>query len=112
MLTTKLLIFRERERDMEKKKMTQKYIAEFKRAQEEWKQKEKAKMEEENRRIMAFAKMVRDREAGHEAEKREREEALGRVQKAVSVFCLVFTHHLQCRNVFRTQNCKALIWMS
>lgn len=75
---------RELEREMEKKKMTQQFIQQFKRSREEWKQKEKEKMEEENRRIMAFAASQRQREEAFQAHKKERDEALERVQKAVS----------------------------
>ena len=42
--------------------MTKKYIEEFKHAQEEWKRKEREAMEEENRRILAFANVQKERE--------------------------------------------------
>nr|KAG5707301.1 hypothetical protein BaRGS_000075 [Batillaria attramentaria] len=75
---------RELEREMGKKKLTQKYIAEFKKARDEWKQKEKEKMEEENRKIAAFARMQRDRESDQAAQKQAKEDALNRVQRALS----------------------------
>ena len=55
---------------MEKRDMTRKYIEEFKASQEEWKRKEKEVMEEENRRILAFANVQKERE---EAQKQERQ---------------------------------------
>ena len=68
---------------MNKRKKTQQYISEFKKAREDWKQKEREKMEEENRKIMAFASLQKQRESEQNAQKKEREEAMGRVQKAV-----------------------------
>lgn len=75
---------RELEREMQKKHVTQQYITEFKHAREAWKQKEKAKMEEENRKIAAFAAVQHERENARMAEKQEKEQAMGRVQQALS----------------------------
>ncbi|GFO19685.1 meiosis-specific nuclear structural protein 1-like, partial [Plakobranchus ocellatus] len=60
-----LLIFvpRELERQMQKRQATQKYISEFKQSREAWKIEEKKKMEEENAKILAFAKKMQEREA-------------------------------------------------
>ena len=52
--------------------MTKKYIEEFKHAQEEWKRKEREAMEEENRRILAFANVQKEREEAQKAEKQAR----------------------------------------
>ena len=63
---------RERELQMEKQRMTKHYIEEFKHAQEEWKRKEKEAMEEENKKILAFANVQKEREEAQKAEKQAR----------------------------------------
>ena len=52
--------------------MTKKYIEEFKASQEEWKRKEREAMEEENRRILAFANVQKEREEAQKQEKQAR----------------------------------------
>lgn len=73
--------------------MTKQYIEEFKVAQEEWKQKEKEAMEEENRKIMEFAKVQKARE---EAQKLEKQARYGGF-----VFSLLFSNMVlyECANV-------------
>ena len=66
------LIGREQQIALEKRQMTKKYIEEFKHAQEEWKRKEREAMEEENRRILAFANVQKEREEAQKAEKQAR----------------------------------------
>lgn len=63
---------REQQLSLEKRQMTRKYIEEFKVAQEEWKRKEKEAMEEENRKILAFANVQKEREEAQKAEKQAR----------------------------------------
>lgn len=57
---------------LEKRHMTKKYIHEFKVAQEEWKRKEREAMEEENKKILAFANVQKEREEAQKAEKQAR----------------------------------------
>lgn len=57
---------------MEKQRMTKKYIEEFKVAQAEWKRKERQAMEEENKKILAFANVQREREEAQKQEKQAR----------------------------------------
>lgn len=57
---------------MEKRHMTRKYIEEFKDAQQEWRRKEKEAMEEENRKILAFANVQKEREEAQKQEKQAR----------------------------------------
>lgn len=75
---------RERELAMSKRKATQKYIQEFKAAREEWKQLERARMEEENRQILAFAKLQERREGERMESKKAKEDAMARVQNALA----------------------------
>lgn len=63
---------RERELQMEKRRMTKRYIEEFKAAQEEWRRKEREAMEEENRKILAFANVQKEREEAQKQEKQAR----------------------------------------
>lgn len=57
---------------MEKQRMTKRYIEEFKSAQEEWKRKERQAMEEENRKILEFANVQKEREEAQKLEKQAR----------------------------------------
>ena len=71
---------------MSKRQMTQRHIAQFKEAREEWKRREERRMEEENRRIMVYANMQKERDLSQDRAKEEREMAMGKVQQAVSRF--------------------------
>uniref|UniRef100_A0A8W8NY34 Meiosis-specific nuclear structural protein 1 n=1 Tax=Magallana gigas TaxID=29159 RepID=A0A8W8NY34_MAGGI len=75
---------RERELTMAKKKATQKYISEFKEAREEWKVLEHERMEEENRKILQFSRLQEQRENTHMESKKQKEEAMARVQNALA----------------------------
>lgn len=75
---------RERELTMAKKKATQKYIAEFKEAREEWKVLERERMEEENRKILQFSRLQEQRENARMESKKQKEEAMARVQNALA----------------------------
>ena len=76
-------LYSERERYLEKQHATRSYVEEFKRQRESWKEKERQRMEEENRRIMEFSKLQSQREGARMEAKREVEEARSRVQKEV-----------------------------
>ncbi len=76
---------REREAQLEKQQATKRYIDEFKTAREDWKRAEKAKLEEENRRIKEFADQQRLREQAQQAAKLEMEEAKDRVRAKVRI---------------------------
>lgn len=77
-------IFRDRELAMAKQKATQAYIAEFKNAREEWKVRERQRMEEENIKIRDFARLQQLRESERMENKKAKEESMARVQQAVS----------------------------
>lgn len=64
---------------------TRRYIDEFKNEQDTWRKTEKAKMEEENRRILAFANMQQRREEDRMAQVREQEEKKKALQDMVLV---------------------------
>ncbi|CAJ0932431.1 unnamed protein product [Ranitomeya imitator] len=67
-------ILRERQLKLEKLNATRRYIEEFKEQQYTWRKMEKEKMEEENRKILAFANMQQRREEDRMAQVREQEE--------------------------------------
>ena len=69
---------------MAKQKATQAYIAEFKNAREEWKVRERQRMEEENIKIRDFARIQQLRESERMQNKKAKEESMARVQQAVS----------------------------
>ena len=69
---------------MQKRQATQKYISEFKASREAWKLEEKKKMEEENSKILAFAKKMQEREAYLLSMKKEKDQAMDKVQDQVS----------------------------
>ena len=69
---------------MRKRAATQQFINEFKKNREEWKVQEKKKMEEENAKILEFAKKMAEREAKLENKKKEKDAMMDRVQDAVS----------------------------
>ena len=71
---------------MQKRQATQKYISEFKASREAWKLEEKKKMEEENSKILAFAKKMQEREAYLLSMKKEKDQAMDKVQDQVSGF--------------------------
>jgi hypothetical protein len=72
------------ERKLERQRVTREFIADFKRKREEWKVMECERMEEENRRIKEYAKTQEQRQEFAKAEKRAREEALDKVQRALA----------------------------
>ena len=69
---------------MAKQKATQAYIAEFKNAREEWKVRERQRMEEEKIKIRDFARIQQLRESERMQNKKAKEESMARVQQAVS----------------------------
>ncbi|CAF2091127.1 unnamed protein product [Rotaria magnacalcarata] len=75
---------REMERKLERQRATREFIVEFKRKREEWKAMERHRMEEENVRIKEYAKTQEQREELAKAEKRIREQALDKVQRALA----------------------------
>ena len=62
-------------------KMTAQYVEEFKRQREMWKQRERAIMEDENRRIIAYANVQKERDDTVKAIKIAREEAMNKLQQ-------------------------------
>ena len=72
------------ERKMERQRVTRDFIVEFKRKREEWKAMERQRMEDENRRIKEYAKTQEKREEVAKAEKRAREQAMDKVQRALA----------------------------
>ena len=70
---------------MEKKHATRRYVDEFKKKRQEWKDQEKQRLEEENVRILEFARMQQAREEDRMESKRQEEEAKALVQAKVSV---------------------------
>lgn len=81
-------------------KATQTYIEEFKKEQAIWRRRKQEEMEEENRKIMEFASIQRQREEDRMAKVRDAEEKKQRLQSMVSetetverntvCFCLPF----------------------
>ena len=69
------------ERKMIAQKMTREYVEEFKRQRELWKQRERQIMEDENRRIIAYANVQKERDDSLKAVKIAREEAMNRLQQ-------------------------------
>ena len=76
-----LVLFREIERRLEQQHATQQYVQEFLAKREGWKKLEKEQMEEENARILEFAKQQQAREEERQMKMKEREEAKAAVQK-------------------------------
>ena len=70
----------EQQRRFEKQKATRAYIQEFKEKREQWLAEEKARQDEENERLLKFAKMQTTRENNRMAEIREKEEAMNQLQ--------------------------------
>ena len=75
----------ERERLKQKRDLEKAYVAEFQQQREEWKRKEKERLEEENATIARFAALQKDREGARQAAKKEQEEFRAGVQKDVSL---------------------------
>lgn len=69
---------------MAKQKATQAYIEDFKNAREEWKIRERQRMEEENIKIREFARLQQLRENERMESKKAKEASMARVQEAVS----------------------------
>lgn len=65
---------------------TQRHIEEFKKQQAEWRSLESEKMEEENRRILEYAKYQERKEADRMASARQRETAKENLYKMVGDF--------------------------
>ena len=82
----KFFCFREREIDFEKKQATRRYVDEFKKKREEWKQQERQRLEQENERIKEYASMQQAREEERMESKRQEEEAKAVVQDRVCLF--------------------------
>lgn len=78
-------IYEEDQKEMERKmiaqKVTAQYVEEFKRQRELWKQRERAIMEEENRKIIAYANITKERDDTVKAIKIAREEAMNKLQQ-------------------------------
>ena len=79
-----LNLYRERELALQKQKATQEFIEDFKKAREQWKDLERHRMEEENKRIMEFARVQQEREKDRMSKKKEKENFMAKVQDAVS----------------------------
>lgn len=77
------MLFRERQQKLEKMNTTQKYIDEFQREQALWRQKKREEMEEENRKIIAFANIQQQREGERMARVQETEEKRAQRQTLV-----------------------------
>ena len=85
--TPNLVLFcREREKNKDKKDLEKAFVEEFKLKREEWKQKERERLEQENREIARFASLQADREQARQAAKKEQEESRAHVQQGVSVY--------------------------
>ncbi|NWV63890.1 MNS1 protein, partial [Malurus elegans] len=74
----------EKQRKLDKIRETQSYIEEFIKEQAIWRKRKQEEMEEENRKIMEFANMQRQREDDRMAKVRDTEEKKQRVQDMVA----------------------------
>ncbi|XP_063201482.1 meiosis-specific nuclear structural protein 1 isoform X4 [Chroicocephalus ridibundus] len=74
----------ERQLKLDKMRATQAYIEEFKKEQANWRRKKQEEMEEENRKIMEFANIQRQREEDWMAKVRDTEEKKQRVQSMIA----------------------------
>ena len=72
---------RELERKMLARQATREYVAEFQKAREAWKEAERERMEAENRRIVAYARVQQERDDYAKAAKKAREQALEQLQQ-------------------------------
>lgn len=77
-------IYREKQRKLDKIRETQTYIEEFIKEQAIWRKRKQEEMEEENRKIMEFANMQRQREDDRMAKVRDTEEKKQKVHNMVS----------------------------
>ena len=68
-----------------KQRATQDFIRDFKRARENWKEQERQRMEEENRKIMEFARLQQERELDRLSKKKEKDASMAKVQEAVCI---------------------------
>lgn len=94
------IFYREKQRKLDKIRETQTYIEEFIKEQAIWRKRKQEEMEEENRKIMEFANMQRQREDDRMARVRDTEEKKQKVlnmvskieiiEKIVVCFCLSF----------------------
>lgn len=75
---------RERELALTKQRATQDFIRDFKRARENWKEQERQRMEEENRKIMEFARLQQERELERLSKKKEKDASMAKVQEALA----------------------------
>lgn len=71
---------KEHERKLLAQKATREYIDDFKRQREIWKQQEKETMEAENRKIIEYSKLQKERDDTQKAAKKAREEAIEKLQ--------------------------------
>lgn len=78
-----VLFPRKHELQLERVTATQRYIQEFKKQQAEWRRLEREKMEEENRRILEYAKYQERKEEDRMASARQRETAKENLHKLV-----------------------------
>lgn len=78
------IFYREKQLKLDKMRATQTYIEEFKKEQAIWRRRKQEEMEEENRKIMEFANIQRQREEDRMAKVRDTEEKKQRVQSMVS----------------------------
>ncbi|XP_010217626.1 PREDICTED: meiosis-specific nuclear structural protein 1 [Tinamus guttatus] len=74
----------EKQLKLEKMRATQAYIEEFKKEQALWRRRKREEMEEENRKIVEFANMQRQREEDRMAKVRESEEKKQRLQSMIA----------------------------
>ncbi|NXM80311.1 MNS1 protein, partial [Oenanthe oenanthe] len=74
----------EKQRKLDKIRETQTYIEEFIKEQDIWRKRKQEEMEEENRKIMEFANMQRQREDDRMAKVRDTEEKKQKVQNMVA----------------------------
>ncbi|KAM8804412.1 meiosis-specific nuclear structural protein 1 [Eudromia elegans] len=74
----------EKQLKLEKMRATQAYIEEFKKEQALWRRRKREEMEEENRKIVEFANMQRQREEDRMAKVRENEEKKQRLQSMMA----------------------------
>ncbi|XP_019389064.1 PREDICTED: meiosis-specific nuclear structural protein 1 [Crocodylus porosus] len=74
----------EKQLKLEKVRATQRYIEEFKIQQDKWQRKKSEEMEEENKKIMEFANLQRQREEGWKAKVRASEEIKEKLQNMIA----------------------------
>jgi hypothetical protein len=72
---------REVERKLRARQATKEYIEEFKRVREDWKQRERVALENENRKIQEYAREQQAREDAQKVQKKQKEEASDKLQQ-------------------------------